>query len=183
MIYLLGGAPRTKKTSVGERLARDHGVPFIGTDALVVVLQRVAPQLGVGFHAALEERQRAILPYVEALIECQTMTTAHYLIEGEALCPLDVPALARRFPITACFAGFSRVTLDELLIKRPSWIEFLPADEQAALPEELVSRSRVIEEQCRAAGVTYVDVSGDHETAVAKVATHLLAGEGMLRAE
>ena len=106
MIYLLGGPPRTKKTSTAETMARDHGIPFVGTD----------------------------------------------------------------------FLGYSQVTLADLLVTRPSWIEYLPTDEQEALPGELLARSRVVEDQCRAAGVTYLDVAGDHATAVRAIVDCLLAG-------
>ncbi len=92
-----------------------------------------------------------------------------------------MPALAAEFPVTACFVGFSSLTLDELLAKRPTWVEFLPEHEQRQLPDQLRARSRVIEDQCSSAGVPYIDVSGEHDAAVKRVVEALVslsAGRG-----
>lgn len=175
VIYLLGGPPRSKKTTVAEHLAKSEGIPFIGTDALAFMLQRAAPQLGIGLGTDADERRSALLPFVRALVECQTLTTPDYLIEGEAIAPADVPDLAEEFDIAACFAGYSSLTVDELLVKRPSWIEYLDDAAREALPAQIVERSRAIEADCHRLDLTYVDVSGSHTEAVARVVQALLA--------
>ena len=44
MIYLIGGAPRTGKTTLAKRLAKELGIPWISTDALEVMAREYIPE-------------------------------------------------------------------------------------------------------------------------------------------
>jgi hypothetical protein len=175
VIYLLGGSQRTKKTTVAETLVRREAIPFVGTDAFAFVLEHAAPQVGIGLSMPASERRVAFFPFLRALIHCQTLTTPRYLIEGEAIAPEDVPLLAEEFPVVACFVGYDSLSVDELLVKRPSWVESLHDDAREALVAQTIERSHELQEECRAIGLPYVDVSGPHDDAVDRVIDVLLS--------
>ncbi len=121
------------------------------------------------------ERRVAFFPYLRALVQCQTLTTPRYLIEGEAIAPGDVGRLAEESPIVACFVGYESLTVDELLVTRPTWVEYLDDEAGQGLPMQILERSREMQAECQALGLPYVDVSGGHDQAVARVVDALLS--------
>src|SRR5579859_5190564 len=116
MIYLIGGAPRTGKTILGQRLCTALKVGWVSTDLLMELLRVAnAPGRKVEWnaaHTAISAHAEWFFPYLERFIWGVNSLADHYVIEGVDFLPAQVAQLSTQYPIRAVFLGCSRMTLE-----------------------------------------------------------------------
>jgi hypothetical protein len=140
MIYLIGGAPRSGKTSLALEMLRAYNVSFISTDALL--------NFGGDFEMGLM-----------GLIDHVAYALPGYAIEGEAVTPSLVIRATRIADIRSCFLGRPDVTLEQLL-NMPggnAWILQCDQEERRSVLEGVRERSRRLKSECRALGLPFLE--------------------------
>jgi len=186
MLYLVGGAARSGKTIIAQRLLREKGVPCFCVDYFVSGLQQGAPGLGIVGESPNLERVEKLWPVLVGTLENIVEVEPHYLVEGDALLPRGVAELRERhYPqVRACFLGYPCLTPEQKLrdIRRYSsgvndWIEDHTDEYILGLAREMVEFSRYLEAECREHGLLFFDVSERFADQVAAACRYLSEGE------
>lgn len=167
MIYLIGGAPRTGKSVVGQRIASDLKIGWVSTDLLVELL-RINNTEGVKteWNAAPEIITRDaewFLPYLERFIWGVSSQAENYLIEGVDFLPAQVVELSQRYSIRPVFLGCSQMTLEKLdkFPGRSPGYGYLPEALRKQIAHDVPLWSKFIQIECERWGCPYIDMADD----------------------
>ena len=117
MIYLIGGAPRTGKSTLCQRVANECRIGWISTDLIKEVLDQAGVKKPARWSANLREIADAadrFFPYLERFIWGVNSMADAYVIEGVDFLPSQVSELSKAFALRAVFLGRSTITLDQL---------------------------------------------------------------------
>src|SRR5215469_4176813 len=98
MIYLIGGAPRTGKSILGQRLCATLKVGWVSTDLLMELL-RISNTAGVKTEwdatpEAIKANAEWFFPYLERFIWGAASLADNYVIEGVDFLPAQVTQLS-----------------------------------------------------------------------------------------
>ena len=168
MLYLIGGAARSGKTILTQRLFHEHRVPYFCLDAFVSTLEQAAPALGILSDESNLTRNPKLWPLLYPLLRDLAAVEPVYAFDGDALWPRGVAELIQSHPspIRACFLGFANTTPERKLAEIRShpdgvndWIQKHDDDYILRFMEEMIEYSRFLEEECRVLKLPYVDVS------------------------
>jgi hypothetical protein len=142
------------------------------------------PALGLDPDSSSEVRAARLWPIVGAmarnLLE-ETPTHPTYLLEGDMLLPRQVAELQHECgtAVRACFLGYTAARPDQKLRQvragDPSWYTSIPEADVLAFLDEMVRFSRLLERECAAHGLPYVDCSAELAGALDTAERHLLA--------
>jgi hypothetical protein len=182
VLYLLGGAPRVGKSSLALRLLAIDGIPWLPTDVLRTVLRRVLPELDVIDRDPVDASSLAevMYPHVEQAAEVCAEEADRSLIEGFELAPRyprRLRAALEGTEVRACFLGHGSFSIADLAGYRGPKPQHHGASRQdlGEAAAWIRRRSRQLRDQCREAGVPYVDVGEvGFETAMIDARRHLL---------
>ncbi len=132
MFYLIGGSPRSGKTTIAKNLSKKLGIPWISTDTLEsvvmgyvtddefdrlfpkTVLRRLTNQTNDEMYTtytseqivdAYIEQGNSLAPGIEMFIECEASYNHDYILEGYHILPDLVSKLENKFNIKAVFVG------------------------------------------------------------------------------
>lgn len=116
MIYLIGGASRSGKTSLTLRLLEEKSIPYLSTDVLMMGLR------GVGYSEYANEQddievakhlENIMAPMIENLRYCGVP----YALEGVHIRPAFIRAMMEEVPDTVkgCILGYPDISLDQKL--------------------------------------------------------------------
>jgi hypothetical protein len=117
MLYFVGGAPRTGKSILGQRIAASLRIGWISTDLLMELL-RVKGDDGVKaeWNAAPEAiagNADWFFPYLERFAWGVNSLAESYVIEGVDFLPAQAAQLSAQYQIQSVFLGRSKMTLDQ----------------------------------------------------------------------
>jgi hypothetical protein len=163
MLYLVGGAPRTGKSSLAMAMLRTHDVPWLPTDVVRHILRRTMPEIDAiesGPHY-IDGLAQLMHPIVEELIELCLGQAQHYLIEGVEILPAHVEGYAARFgQIRACFLGDSLASAANLRAYQGEnpWHQDQTDAQLEGMATAIRERSAGVEDQCGQLGLDYIDV-------------------------
>jgi 2-phosphoglycerate kinase len=177
MLYLIGGAARTGKTIIAERLLKDRNIPFFSLDYLVSALDR-------NLHN-IPSRQAAhkIMSNLESMLRNIAEVKSDYIIEGDKLLPGLVSKLIGEYPnqIISCFLGYPNIDPEKKVkeIKQypgriNDWTRDLSETELRDLITEMLDYSRYLETECHKYNLIYFDTSEDFSNTVEKAYIYLL---------
>jgi hypothetical protein len=183
LLYLIGGPQRTGKTIATTRFGQATGVSVVSTDDFTEMLQRAAPQLGIGHEIALTWRDNRALvaPFVEAFARVHVREDRPVLIEGELL-PESVAALLNDFGVAvhACFLGNADVPIEvtERAIIAYSqahndWLAGSTPEQFRDVALEVRTASREYRTAASELGIPYFEMQPNFEAAVERVLRHL----------
>lgn len=167
MIYLIGGAPRTGKSTLCHQFAAEQKIGWISTDMLIDLLRfHRVEGIKTEWNAspkAIAANAEWFFPTLERFIWGANSLADSYAIEGVDFLPAQVVQLAERFPIRAVFLGCSGMT--------PERFDQFPGRSKgyAALPETLRSQfardvprwSEFIQQEAAHFDFPYIDTSDD----------------------
>ncbi len=166
VLYLVGGPPRVGKSALAQRLVRSQAIPWLPADVLRTVLRRVVAELDTVDSDPVDAERLAevMYPHIEQAAEVCAEEAERFLIEGFELAPWYPARLQAALPgvqIRACFLGHRSFCADDLAAYQGP----KPQHEREASHAELTAaaawirrRSHQLAEQCRTAGVAYLDV-------------------------
>ena len=189
-IIVVGGLPRTGKTTVGMEVARLLNTNAVDTDTLRAVFDGF-PTLPIGYEsgADIESCTSELRKGLEPLIaRCAVSEGACLVLCGEAIDPRMIAESPHRNRITACFLGLNdpAAAFDRIrYFSNPGdWTAKLDDDGLRALLAKFARRSDRLQEQCMSLGIPYFDTSSgvpdtNHEIYELLVPQHL--GQAALR--
>ena len=169
-IYIIGGIPRTGKTTLGERIAQKVGISNLEVDHIRAMFD-ADPTSVIGYKsdADIETVTQAVRPYIECLIGSLAVSDNSVIINGEALQPDMVgesPYISR---LRACFLGLGDPERSFRSIREHAqatdWTIEKSDDELRRILEKYAIRSAEIQQACARLGIAYFDVSQDFDSA------------------
>ena len=165
MIYLVGGAPRSGKSILGQRIAAKLNVGWVSTDVLMELL-RVKNDAGVKveWNAAPTEimtNAAWFFPYLERFIWGISSLADHYVIEGVDFLPAQVMLLAQQYQLRTVFLGCSSMTLERLnqFPGRSRGYGRLPEEVRWQIVEDVPRWSDFIRQEAERFSYPYVDMT------------------------
>jgi hypothetical protein len=182
MLYLVGGASRSGKSQLAERMRSRRGVAWFPLDALKMGLFIGAPQLGV--HPEQEELATADLmwPIVRGLVENLIFDGRDYLVEGVNLRPDTVAAFIdeAEAPVRACFLGYPRLdaAAKAALVARHAglpndWLNRMGPAYVTTYLEQCRRLSERLQDDCARLGLAFFDTGADFAGALAAAEDYL----------
>lgn len=184
-LYLVGGAPRVGKSTLAQRLLHGDGIPWLPTDTIRTVLRRVLRDLDALDQDPVDPVLLAEFMYshIEQAAEVCAEEAETFLIDGFELAPWYRDRLRADLPgieVRACFLGhetFSAVDLADYHGPKPQHEATMSVAELEAAAAWIRARSRQLRNECRDAGLFYVDVAeAGFETAMSEARQALLLG-------
>jgi 2-phosphoglycerate kinase len=161
-VYMIGGMPRTGKTTLAKRVARAVDGELVRTDTLRVMFGGDPLSLiRYGASPSIKPAARAFRPFLNALI-----TSGHaepLIVEGELLRVKTVAQLAQIRPVSACFLGLNDADAAYARISAnhtpADWTYDLDGAELLSVLSKYAKRSDHVRRDCEEHGVPYYDVS------------------------
>lgn len=140
MIYLIGGPPKCGKTTAAKLLLREHGIPWISTDALETIIYPYIPAKKhatayphsyrkgntndetYAMYTAKEimegyiAQSATVHPAIEAFIESERADGNDYCIEGYHITPAFAAHMQEKFTGNVCSAFLVRT--DPIILQK-----------------------------------------------------------------
>lgn len=167
MIYLIGGAPRTGKSILAQRLCSTLKVGWVSTDLLMDLL-RVKDAVGIkvkwdAVPEAITANAEWFFPYLERFIWGVSSLADDYIIEGVDFLPAQVVQLSTRYPIRTVFLGCSHMTLERFdqFPGRSRGYSGLPEALRRQIAQDVPRWSAFIRQEAERFGYAYVDMADD----------------------
>src|SRR5271166_2188651 len=111
MLYLIGGAPRSGKTTLARRMLAEHGVPYFSIDTLIASLASAHPELGMRVSDPALKRMEIVWPTIRKVASDVVQSGDDLLLEGDVLLPKHLMEFGHRAyaGVKACFIGYAEV--------------------------------------------------------------------------
>lgn len=184
MIYLIGGASRSGKTSLALRLLEKKSIPYLSTDVLMMGLR------GVGYSEYANEQddmdvsrhlENIMAPMIKNIRYCGVP----YALEGVHIRPAFIRAMMDEAPelVTGCMLGYPDISLGQKLDdmhKYPSIANNWLMGEEPAYQQQHLKRhleiSNIDRRDAKVANVAYFN-TGENYDARLDEAFEYLAGQ------
>jgi hypothetical protein len=171
MLYVIGGAPRSGKTSLSRRVVSEKQIPYFPMDALFGALANGAPELGVRYEDSLIERPDKMWPITKHLFNSFFNEEGEFLIEGDSILPSQINEMAMaQKPVKSCFIGYTELNKDEKLglVRKHhqgdiDWTRKISDEEMFTMIDEMIEFSKFLKEECAKYDIKYFDISYDFE--------------------
>ena len=182
MIYLIGGAPRTGKSTLCQRISAELKIGWISTDLLMELL-RVKNVEGTkaAWNAAPEAVAAAaewFFPCLERFVWGVSSLAESYVIEGVDFLPAQIAQLSARYPVRAVLLGCSTMTLKRFarFPGRSRGYSGLPEEVQRQFARDIPLWSEFVRQEAGRFGYPYVDMTGDFPSRLNEAGAVLTAG-------
>jgi 2-phosphoglycerate kinase len=167
MLYFIGGAPRSGKSILGQRISANLRIGWISTDLLMEVL-RVRSDLEVKSEwnatpEAIAGTADWFFPFLERFVWRVSSMAEDYLIEGVDFLPTQVAQLSDQYQVRAVFLGCSKMSLKKFdeFPGRSNGYAFLPEEMRRQFAQDIPLWSGFIHQEAERFGYPYVDMIGD----------------------
>ncbi len=167
MIFLIGGAPRSGKSTLGQLIAAQERIGWIGTDLLIELLRVAhdpgAPRQWDAAPEAIRATAEWFSPFLDRFLWGLSSQADHYLIEGVHFLPGHAVALAQKYAIRSVFLGCSRMSLARLdaYPGRSPGYAHLPTTLRLQIAADVPAWSALLERECERWGAPYLDLVDD----------------------
>lgn len=167
MIYLIGGAPRSGKSVLGQQVAVNLKSSWISTDVLFQLLHVAKVDgLATAWDATLPAiiaKAELFFPYLERFVWSVNSLADSYVIDGVDFLPAHVAQLAAHYPIRAVFLGCSHMTLVRFdqFPGRSQGYASLPEAMRRQIVHDVPLWSAFIQQEASRFGYPYMDTSDD----------------------
>lgn len=181
-LYVVGGAPRVGKSVLAQRLLQQDAIPWLPTDVIRTVLRRVLPELDALDQDPVDAGLLAefMYPHIEQAAEVCAEEAERFLIEGFEVSPsypARLQAALEATEVRVCFLGHRSFSTDDLASYRGPKPQHHGASRKELDEAASWIRRRSVElaQECRDAGLPYVDVGDEgFEAAMTEARRHLL---------
>lgn len=181
-IYLIGGAPRAGKSTLGQQVAEKLSIGWISTDTLFDILQvKQVPPIQKEWDASPEAIAASaswFYPCLERFVwGIQSLSrSGSYLIEGVDILPAQVLQLSEQFNIRSLFLGRSHLTLEQFdkYPGRSVGYSFLPEEQRKQIVNDVPKWSKFVQSEAEKLNCPYVDMSGSFSQCLVEAEKHLI---------
>lgn len=159
MLYLIGGTPRSGKSTLAKRLVERNNIAFLSTDFLIHMINETVPD--IHFIEPYAEIPNKFYPYLKNLLKHVEDSVRDYTIEGDAFLPSHVFEWQKIYKMKACFLGFSKITLQEIKdnVGENDWLDDLSNTDRENLPDWIMKTSSALKEECQKYHIQYFDMA------------------------
>ena len=184
-IYLIGGVPRTGKTTLAEKVQRTEGISGLELDH-VRALFNAQPESPVSYAAKanISLVAKQFRPYLEHLVEHLVRSDTDFVINGEIVTPAFADSSQYNTNIRSCFLGISDADASFDNIRRYAsgndWTQNIHDDYLHRILEKYVRRSEKTSRKCAEYGIRYFDVSASFRAAHQQAFNYLMSAETAL---
>jgi 2-phosphoglycerate kinase len=185
MLYLIGGAARTGKTTIARAFLAQTGIPYFSLDFLMMGFANGLPERGVDPEADELLIAEQLWPVVRSMATAMVEDEIDYLIEGVQLHPRRVRELCEELggDVRACFLGLAEADASAKLqeIRRfgggsDDWLRHYSDEQVIQEIERLKALSVRLQRACRACGLVYFEAADDLSSTVTRVVRYLSKG-------
>lgn len=173
MVYLIGGRPRSGKSTIRKRAFDELKIEGMSTDLLREVLTGVG---GINPENSPVDDGPRIWPFLDKIVEYYLKSERkNFLVEGDVLLPTYLAKYSNSSNVKVCYIGYSNVTVRE----KVESIRIYDSDEDFTLRssnEELeefvrpsIEKSLRYKEECAKLGVMYFDIETDFGKSIENV--------------
>ncbi len=182
MLYMIGGAPRSGKTTLARRMLAEHGVPYFSIDTLIASLASASPELGMRVCDPALKRMEIVWPTIRKVANDVLQSGDDLLLEGDVLLPKHLMEFGHGTyaGIKACFIGYADVdpvkklrAIREHAADGIDWTEELDDARLLSLIGELRTFSEYLRRECCHYKIPYFDGSTCFASAIREAKTYL----------
>lgn len=165
MLYLIGGASRSGKSTLALKLLRAKQIPYFSLDLLEQAF-RGLQLVPVGTPETAQQAEVMVQRHMRYIIDHALGGHTPYLFEGIQLTPEYLRVILDLHPdrVRGCILGFPHINIDEKLEAvrdYPSESNDWLRSETEALQRDHLTRQKVLsemmQEQCAQEGVSFID--------------------------
>lgn len=188
MLYMIGGAPRSGKTTLARRMLAEHGLPYFSIDILIASLAKAKPELGIRVSDPALKRMEVVWPTIRKVASDVLQSGDDLLLEGDVLLPKHLMEFGHGTytGIKACFIGYADVDpVKKLHAIRThaadgiDWTEELDDAPLLNLIGELRTFSEYLRRECRHYKIPYFDGSACFASAIRDAKAYLRSDGGL----
>ncbi|HMN26622.1 MAG TPA: hypothetical protein PKE45_00600 [Caldilineaceae bacterium] len=188
MLYLLGGAARSGKSTVAHQFLAQTGTPFFCLDYLMMGVTHGATQLGVNPDEPDLHTAAKLAPLIRAMAVAMIENGERYLLEGVQLQPRLVADLCSQHPgqVLGCFLGYAEIdtrtkvhqirTLDG---GNNDWLSEYDDQQLYEMVDGLKQVSATLRNECQRYGLRYFETSTNHTATLDAVVAFLKASASL----
>jgi hypothetical protein len=181
MLYLIGGAARTGKTTLSLKILERNKIACISTDVLRNTLSNVYPELlSKELYSDKDKIAEKLFPYFLRFFKNVHDKYPNYVVEGETFFPSQIAGIEKdRLAIKCVFLGFSKADLETLkkTTEYNDWISKMSAEQQAGVLQHLIDLSEQFKKECKEFGYKFIDVSDNWETSLEDAYEYLMSNK------
>jgi hypothetical protein len=170
---VVGGVPRSGKTTLCRRISRELSISHVSLDALIHAFEKAFPSLGITHDATdYEQLCDTLQPFLVEHLRALSRFQIPYVLDGYYVRPRDLVGLGIQGKCKAVFLGYPRADAQAMLECQRSfetsadWTRLFSDDVLRAHFQGFIRASVRMREWCREAGVLFVDVGDDWEASL-----------------
>jgi hypothetical protein len=191
MLYMIGGAPRSGKTTLARRMLAEHGLDYFSIDVLIGHLAGAQPELGLRVQDPALKRVEIVWPVLRKIASDVLRSGDDLVLEGDVLLPRHLMEFGHgtHNGIKACFIGYADVEPEKKLREirehaacGADWTGELDDVRLLNLIGDLRAFSEYLRRECCHFKIPYFDGSTCFAGAVRDAKTYLQSGVGKIPA-
>ena len=170
MLYIIGGASRTGKSTISRELMAETGIPCFSLDVLMMGLANGLPEYGINPEDPEFRNAAKIWPILRSMLINMIEAGMDYIIEGYTILPEHVSEIQSVHPdqVKSCFIGYTRIDpekkLEEIRIYSGlpnDWAKSASDRDILELINRSIRYSAFLKEECEIFHIPYFDQSED----------------------
>lgn len=182
MIYLIGGVPRSGKSTLARLILKEKKISYFSIDLFMMAFHKNNNSLGINVNLNSDERAELIWPYLKNMIITQIDAKEDFIFEGDIILPKYIKSyLKQNKNIKMCFLGYESLNIEKsiLLFKKNrtsypnDWFSKKSKKFMVNFLEKEVKKSKLIHKQCLDNKYPYFDISNSYESGILKAFNHL----------
>jgi 2-phosphoglycerate kinase len=183
MLYLIGGASRSGKTTTAKKMMKEAGIPYFSLDYLMMGIANGVPELGVqpteGDFLTGQRLWKIVEPLMTAMVE----NGIDYTVEGVQLLPAFVAQFQHKFAgdVRCCFIGQAELDVTAVVEMKlhssateNDGFKDLNPNEALAEMKRIQADSARYKEECEMNHLPYFESSSDFHRTLDQVVAYLI---------
>lgn len=170
MLYLIGGASRSGKSTIARRMLTEKQVSYFPVDAYISSIEDVET-FGIKYGMDFEEKSEKLWPLLDSLCDHLYELEDSYLIEGDGLLPYRVHEFMQtrnQVHMRVCFVGYCTINPEEKLKliransnHKDDWTRDQSDEKVLSSIESIITFSKYLREECEKYNIKFFDSSDD----------------------
>lgn len=182
MLYIVGGAARSGKSTLARKLVTELKIPYFSIDQILIGLEKGLPEFGITHKQTTLERAPKLWPILKPMLINIYNSEPEYCVDGDVLLPEYIEELTKEIEyIKVAYVGYAHIDPQEKLrsikgYEGPNNWTVGMSDEQILhqIIHNGISFSEYLEKETAKYGFNYFDTSsGDFEETIQKAFNHL----------
>lgn len=189
MIYLIGGVPRSGKSTLTRHIRYKTGASFFSLDHLMRGLLRGLPSVDFGVENDRNDQEKAakMWPVTSHMLDgMREHGLTDYIVEGVILLPKHIRQLQDAYPdvFRGCCLGYPHADIEEMTrsiranTSTDNWMQNASDEFIEGILSNGIAQSRDIQAQCEIENVRFFDASHNFERVIEQASVYLLSSEG-----